>query len=329
MNLSLLAGNEPVKRLLAAEHGSRGLSHAYILSGEAGSGKRTLAKLLAAVFLCEGEGETPCLTCPHCRKVMRDIHPDLIRVGDDGSGINVAQARALRSDAYIRPNEGRRKVYLVENAQAMNANAQNALLKLLEEGPAYAAFLLLTDHASALLPTIRSRCQVLPLSPVSSREAEHYLRVRFPDRTDGEIAHAVHHSDGLLGLGVALLEGNDGDRPARAGAVRLVELLAGGEELPLLEFAITLEKWDRDALEEFFGESISLLRHALVLSAGGNPGEGDEKKLQVARKAAGALTPKALLEGVALLNKLRAACAFHAGAGHLAGWLCAALAQSR
>ena len=183
MNLTRLAGNAPLKRQLELETARRGLSHAYILSGPAGSGKRTLAGLLAAALVCDRRGGAlPCLSCAGCRKAEGGIHPDIVRVGDDGKDISVAQVRALRADAYIRPNEAERKVYILENAQTMNASAQNAMLKLLEEGPAYAAFLLLTDNAAALLPTVRSRCEHLPLSPVTQREAELWLDEHYPDQ---------------------------------------------------------------------------------------------------------------------------------------------------
>ena len=135
MNLTRLAGNAPLKRQLELETARRGLSHAYILSGPAGSGKRTLAGLLAAALVCDRRGGAlPCLSCAGCRKAEGGIHPDIVRVGDDGKDISVAQVRALRADAYIRPNETERKVYILENAQTMNASAQNAMLKLLEEG---------------------------------------------------------------------------------------------------------------------------------------------------------------------------------------------------
>lgn len=329
MELSQLMGNEALKRLLSAEEKGRGLSHAYILAGPAGSGKRTLARLLAAALLCEGQtGEKPCFACPHCRKVMKDIHPDLIRIGDDGHDINVAQARALRADAYIRPNEGARKVYLIENAQTMNPSAQNALLKLLEEGPAYAAFLLLTEHAAALLSTVRSRCQVLSLSPVSQAEAQAYLRARFPDRPACELTQAALACGGILGRAVTALEDAGEDSQAREGALRLVELLSGKNELGLMELAVSLEKWERPALEALLGEGILLLRHALVCAAGGDSGEHDPSRTAAARRAAQVLSPQALLTAADRLDELRAACAFHAGTGHLAGWLCAALAET-
>ena len=251
MNLTRLAGNGPLKRQLELETARRGLSHAYILSGPAGSGKRTLAGLLAAALVCTGGGERPCLSCPGCRKALAGIHPDIVRAGDDGKDISVAQVRQLRADAYIRPNEADRKIYILENAQTMNPSAQNAMLKLLEEGPAYAAFLLLTDNAAALLPTVRSRCELLPLSPVTEAEAEEWLAGRFPDRSPEERRQAARRCEGLLGRAVSLLEGQaEGEDKALSAALELVRRLAARDELALAEHCVTLEKWDRDGLRQ-------------------------------------------------------------------------------
>ena len=163
-NLGALPGNGALARQLSAKES---LSHAYILSGPPGSGKHALAVLLAQAMVCAAPGERPCLHCPACRKAAAGIHPDVTTVApaEGKRDIVVEQIRALRSDAYIRPNEAPRKVYIIEDAPAMNPSAQNALLKVLEEGPPYAAFLLLADNAGLLLPTIRSRCETLHLIP--------------------------------------------------------------------------------------------------------------------------------------------------------------------
>ncbi len=157
--LEALAG---VRRLGAAGR----LSHAYLITGPQGSGKHEVALTLAQALLCQGE-DKPCGHCPHCKKVAASIHPDLISLipAEGKRDILVDQIRQLRGDVYVRPNEASRKVYLIDPASAMNPSAQNALLKVLEEGPAYAAFLLLSDTAGALLPTIRSRCEQISLTP--------------------------------------------------------------------------------------------------------------------------------------------------------------------
>ncbi|MTQ97667.1 DNA polymerase III subunit delta [Pseudoflavonifractor sp. BIOML-A6] len=332
MDLSQLAGNAALKRQLEAESARRGLSHAYILSGSAGSGRRTLARVLAAALVCDGaEPEArPCLACSGCRKVLAGIHPDVNYTGTDGRDITVAQVRALRSDAYIRPNEAARKVYVVINAQTMNPSAQNAMLKLLEEGPAYAAFLLLTDNAAALLQTVRSRCETLSLSPVTLLEAEDYLLRRFPDKPEAEVRAAAGRCEGLIGRAVEELSGAEADESrAREGAVTLLERFVGGDELSLMEYAVSLEKWDRDSISSLFGETVLLLRSALVLRAGGGCGETDPQRLCVAREAADKCSANMLLSAVDTLEKLRAATLYNAGAGHLAGWLCAALMSEK
>lgn len=328
MNLTRLAGNAPLKRQLELETARRGLSHAYILSGPAGSGKRTLAGLLAAALVCDRRGGAlPCLSCAGCRKAEGGIHPDIVRVGDDGKDISVAQVRALRADAYIRPNEAERKVYILENAQTMNASAQNAMLKLLEEGPPYAAFLLLTENAAALLPTVRSRCETLTLSPVSLPEAEAFLYTRYPQRSREELSAAARRCEGLLGRAVAELEGTAAvDSRLRDTALLLAQRLSAGDELALAELCISLEKWERDDLAALMGETVLLLRDALVQRAGAGQ-EDDPQRRAAAASLASALSPRAMLEAIRVLEELRTACGFYVGAGHLAGWLCARLAS--
>ena len=144
------------------------LSHAYLITGGGGDSRAALANRLTAAYLCEGAGrKIPCGACRSCRKVSAGTHPDAQRTAPAPGKreITVDQIRTLRSDTYIRPNEGKRKVCIIDPADAMNAPAQNALLKVLEEGPAYAAFLLLADQRGKLLDTVRSRCEPLTLPP--------------------------------------------------------------------------------------------------------------------------------------------------------------------
>ncbi len=140
---------------------------ATILVGGQEQRKRKALELAMALVCSAPEGQRPCGTCRDCRKAQQGIHPDIIPVErfmaekDIGGMVKVDPIRALRTDAFIAPNEARSKVYLIDNAHTMNDSAQNALLKTLEEGPSYAAFLLLTESAGALLETIRSRCVLL------------------------------------------------------------------------------------------------------------------------------------------------------------------------
>ena len=147
------------------------LSHAVILTGE--GDKPSAARFIAAAHLCRGEGERPCLRCNACRKVMEGIHPDVTEVKDaDRKELAVDTVRALRQDVYIRPNEGERKVYLLTDCAQLNERDQNVLLKIVEEGPPYAAFVFCADTLHALLPTIRSRCVELRLDGGEEKPGE-------------------------------------------------------------------------------------------------------------------------------------------------------------
>ena len=140
------------------------LSHAYLIAAPDIEAAFSRAGELAAAAVCTGEGEKPCRRCRACRKVAENIHPDVITLArlEDDKGrpkreIGVDQIRQLSADACIMPNEAPRKVYISREAETMNVPAQNAALKLLEEPPLGALFLLCTTNASQLLPTGRSR----------------------------------------------------------------------------------------------------------------------------------------------------------------------------
>ena len=127
----------------------------------------------AAALECTGEESRPCGVCPACRKVLAGIHPDVITVRDpDHKNIAVDVVRAIRADAYIRPNEGRRKVYVFPDCALLTEQDQNVLLKVVEEGPPYAAFLFCAENAAVVLQTLRSRCVELKLHPAAEGGGE-------------------------------------------------------------------------------------------------------------------------------------------------------------
>lgn len=164
-----LPGNETVAARLreAAERGT--LAHALLFTG---SGDRMAAALFAAAaFQCTGKHTRPCGACAGCRKVREGIHPDVTVVQDtEHKNIAVDVIRQVRADAYIRPNEGGRKVYLFPDCAILTETDQNVLLKVVEEGPPYAAFLFCAENPAAVLPTLRSRCVELKLRPAGEAE---------------------------------------------------------------------------------------------------------------------------------------------------------------
>ena len=307
MELKSLAGNPRIRQML--ENRREDLPHACILSGPVGSGRHTLGKLLCAAMVCQHEARSssPCGSCSACKKVFAGIHPDVNIMTGPGEGkpITVDQIRSLRSDAYIRPNEGRRKVYLLENAGDMRPEAQNAMLKLLEEGPEYAAFLLLCENPGSILQTIRSRCEQLPLSPVSPVECEDFLRKKFPDRGQEEIRTAAFNCQGILGTAVAELEGDGTEgNELRRQAAQLAHVLCEGDELSVLEASMPLEKLSR----EQWSTMLSRLEVELVDRLAGRRGD-----------------PRRTLRCIELCKQLRGANSLNTNPGQMAGWLCAAI----
>ena len=306
MELSGLAGNARIKEQLSQQERGRGLSHAYILSGAEGSGRHTLARLLAMGMLCTSQGERPCGRCGPCGKVFRGIHPDVSVISGPGERkpIAVDQVRALRSDAYIRPNEGERKIYLLEGADQMNASAQNAMLKLLEEGPAYAVFFLLANNSGGLLQTVRSRCEELALSPVPLGECESWLKERFPDRPPRELRAAALDCQGILGRAVENLENGGARQERQKQARRLAGAIERGGELELLEASMMLDmKGKREEL-------IALL---------------DELENELAARAVEGGDRRRLLRASELVQQLKGAARLNVSGGQLSGWLCAGM----
>lgn len=155
--MASLSPADPAAVRIREAAGRGTLSHALLFTG---SGDLTgAAQYAAAALECQGEGGKPCGVCPACRKVFSGIHPDVVTVRDEAhKNIAVDVVRNLRADAYIRPNEGRRKVYIFPDCGLLTEQDQNVLLKIVEEGPPYAAFLFCAENAAAVLQTLRSRC---------------------------------------------------------------------------------------------------------------------------------------------------------------------------
>ena len=171
MSLFGLAENDPAAARIR-EAATRGtLSHALLFTGSADL--LSAARYAAAALECTAEGSRPCGVCPGCRKVLAGIHPDVVTVRDEQhKNVAVDVVRAIRADAYIRPNEGRRKVYVFPDCGLLTEQDQNVLLKIVEEGPPYAAFLFCAENGAAVLQTLRSRCVELKLHPAEEPAGE-------------------------------------------------------------------------------------------------------------------------------------------------------------
>lgn len=172
-----IIGREEVKKRLRAAAAKDKAAHSYIFSGEAGVGKKYIAKLFAMALQCENGSEEPCMECRSCKMALAGSHPDIIFVTHEKpASVGVDDIREqVVEDADIRPYCSKKKIYMIPDASKMTVQAQNALLKTLEEPPAYCHIMLIADNTDALLPTIRSRCVEMAIHPATEEETRAYL----------------------------------------------------------------------------------------------------------------------------------------------------------
>lgn len=181
------------------------ISHAYILNGEKGMGKKTIAKLFSMTLQCEKGKDEPCMQCHSCKQAISNNHPDIKWITHEKpSTIAVDEIREqINSDIAIKPYSSKYKIYIMDEAQKMNVQAQNALLKTIEEPPVYGIIILLTDNKDSFLQTILSRCVSLEMRPIASDSIVKYLREeeKIPDYQAKMI---VNFAGGNLGRAIRL-----------------------------------------------------------------------------------------------------------------------------
>ncbi len=177
-------GNHAIIQELIAGIQNNSTVHAYLFAGPAGLLKRETARYFAAALLCEGDGAPPCGSCANCVQSTTGNNPDLIAKSlkdlTTKKSIGVDEIREIIADVYTRPFKAAKKVYIIEDGEALTVGAQNALLKVLEEPPAYAVFILCTSEADKILPTIRSRSRIIRFQPKSDNEIRLYVKENYP-----------------------------------------------------------------------------------------------------------------------------------------------------
>ena len=175
MNFKNLLGNDKIKQELLDVVRSGNVSHSYMFVGEEGLGKCLFALDFAKLILCMSENKPECNDCESCVKFLSQNHPDFIKVEPDGNSIKIAQMREMQENIYQKPIVSSKKVFIINNAEKMTQEAQNSLLKTLEEPPSYIVIILIVSNENLLLNTIKSRCLKLNFQNIGKAEILKYL----------------------------------------------------------------------------------------------------------------------------------------------------------
>ena len=225
MPLRDVIGHHAVLELISRAVDRNTLPQSLIFAGPSGVGKHMTAVALAQLVNCQSrvDGDA-CGTCPSCSRIARRVHPDILFIDPEESGsIKTEQVREAISASGYRPFEGRRRVIIIDQAEAMVANGQDALLKTLEEPPAASVFVLVTSFPDLLLPTVRSRCQRLRFGRLAPGDVAAVLKDRH-GFSDADAHAAASLSDGSIGR--ALEEASEAFGDARTAALQLLQAAA-------------------------------------------------------------------------------------------------------
>ncbi|MBO5342164.1 MAG: DNA polymerase III subunit delta' [Lachnospiraceae bacterium] len=261
-----IVGQDHLKEQLKKSLQEGNISHAYLLNGELRSGKEYIAKIFAAALQCNHETDKPCQNCPSCAKAFSGNHPDIIFVTHEKPNtIGVEDIRnKINNDIGIKPYHGPYKIYIMNEAEKMTVQAQNALLKTLEEPPAYAVIILLTCSMEALLPTIISRCVNMSMKPVPNAALKNFLmkEMRVPDyKADIAVAFAR----GNLGRAKIMVANEDFDK-MRDDAVSLMKYIDEMEISEIMEDIRKIKDYKYD-VEDYLDIIMVWYRDVLLFKA--------------------------------------------------------------
>lgn len=255
MLFSEVIGHNKIKSILTRTVRDSRIGHAYLFEGPEGVGKLSLARAFAQMIVCENPEELDaCGVCPNCSRADSQNHPDVTIVTNQlydaskkSSDILVDTIRNMKSDVYIKPFLGSRKIYIIPKADTMNLSAQNSLLKVLEEPPEYCTIVLLAENREAFLPTILSRVSVFKFFPLAEDDVEQYLTQNFEGTDADQIKLLAKMSEGSIKKARELFE-NPESRQLREELFECVFAILGGNRKTIYDFSLFL-KQNKDEFE--------------------------------------------------------------------------------
>lgn len=292
-------GNEKILKQISSWILNNNMPHALVIEGESGLGKSTLANLIAMSIVCRANESKPCMVCSSCKKAKNYFHPDIIflKPKDVGASIGVGEIRSLREGAYVSPNESEYKIYLIEDIDNMTIQAQNAILKILEELPKHLLFIMTCVSSLSLLPTVRSRVQTCCIEPVSFDDGIKFLLNRDSTLLLDDVKTALESSGGNLGIAIEDLK-NDQLYDYKNIAKEIAKAIINTKEINLLDSTSILFK-EKNILNNIIDELLEIFRNAYLYA---NNSEIHLNKDRLNEKIALSFTLKQIFLIVEFLN---------------------------
>lgn len=312
MRFSEIMGHNRIKEVLSAGVKSGRVGHAYIFEGPEGVGKLSMAKAFAGLLLCEDpqNGEA-CGVCKSCSQCISDNHPDMVVVTNQlydkskkSTDILVDTIRNMKRDVYIKPYAADRKIYIIPKADTMNVFAQNSLLKVLEEPPAYCTMILLAENSNSFLPTILSRAPVLKFYPLDEASVREYLAKNCDCDDADKIDLAAKMCQGSIGKAKELLENSDAAE-LRNELVSSIAALAEGRRKSIYDLVLVLKngKDEQDFMMNVLQSVFCDLMYIKKAEMGERIVNSDKKT--IINKLAAAVSEKTPLRLLEILIKYR------------------------
>ena len=270
MDFNKIIGHEEIISRFRSSIEADRVSHAYIIAGEEGSGRNTLAYCFAKTLQCESGESQSCGQCKSCKQAESGNHPDIIYIfSEEENSIKVDKIRdELVGTMEIKPYSSRYKIYIIKEGEKMASDAQSALLKTIEEPPEYGIVMIITTQPERLLPTIRSRCVFIQTKPVKESDIHDYL-VNECGVSEDKARFAVEYSQGNLGKAVKLATNEEYENLVRT----VVALMSNIFEMDMEDITATIQQAEnyKININDFLDLMMMWYRDILVLKVTGNP----------------------------------------------------------
>lgn len=247
MNSSYIIGHDKIKKYISGLLKENKLSHGYLFSGPNGIGKRLLSLEVSKIVFCKNSKIEACGSCSSCHKFDSLNHPDIIMIEPDGNSIKNKQVEDIQSFIKIKPNESEKKIIIIDNADKMTISAQNRILKTLEEPPSYGMIFLISSKPHALLPTIKSRCQIIDFGKIEDEIIEKYLETK-ENLTSENAKLTSKFADGSLRVAIDIVH-SEKFKLRREQVVKLSDVLIKKELIKIYDLLNEIGDQSEDIIE--------------------------------------------------------------------------------